>query len=272
MAEKIETKQKDKSREEYLLILDAFRRMVYNYENSAERWEVFYDIVTLRASFLIDRALTGLRIDFDRALEILRNTNSNLTAREATERDTLIAAIDNLVDFAAAEETAFMSELPEELDLKDMEIYEDTCRKYNETYADVENNQVLHAATIAAWWIGTSAETIITFNTQGDERVRPWHLSFEGVSYLKSEFPPELIPPIEWGCRCFLTANGFGSVYGSAIKPDYKGKVNPVFAESLAKGGRIFSLAHPYFSEALPDEIVKIKQRIKTKFNIPCLQ
>ncbi|WP_229104985.1 hypothetical protein [Bacteroides fragilis] len=272
MAEKIETKQKDKSREEYLLILDAFRRMVYNYENSAERWEVFYDIVTLRASFLIDRALTGLRIDFDRALEILRNTNSNLTAREETERDTLLAAIDNLIDFAAAEETAFMSELPEELDLKDMEIYEDTCRKYNETYADVENNQVLHAAAIAAWWIGTSSETIITFNTQGDERVRPWHLSFEGVSYLKSEFPPELIPPIEWGCRCFLTANGFGSVYGSAIKPDYKGKVNPVFAESLATGGRIFSPAHPYFSETLPEEAKKIKQRIKAKFNIPCLQ
>jgi hypothetical protein len=272
MAERIEIKQEDKSREEYLLVLDAFRRMVYNFENSAERWEVFDDIVTFRASFLIDRALSGLRIDFDRALEILKGGNNHITAREESERDTLIAAIDNLVDFATAEETAMMRDLPDKLDLKDMETYEEVCRKYNETYAETENSQVLHAATIAAWWMGTSAETIITFNTQSDERVRPWHLSHEGVSYPKSEFPPELIPPIEWGCRCFLTANGFGSVYGAVIKPDFKGKINPVFAESLATGGRIFSPAHPYFSHTLPVEALKIKQRIKTKFGIVCLQ
>lgn len=272
MAEKLETKQPDKNREEYLLILDAFRRMVYNHENSAERWEVFDDIITLRASFLIDRALSGLRIDFDRALEILQNNNNHLTAREETERDTLLAAIDNLIDFAAAEETALMSELPDELDLENMEIYEDTCRKYNETYAEAENGQVYHAAAIAAWWIATSAETIITFNTQGDERVRPWHLSFDGFSYPKSEFPPELIPPIEWGCRCFLTANGFASVYGTLRETGFKGKVNPIFAESLAKGGRIFSSAHPYFSLVLPVEVEKIKQRIKAKFRIGCPQ
>lgn len=268
MAEKIEIKQQDKSREEYLLILDAFRRMVYNYENTAERWEVFDDIVTLRASFLIDRALSGLRIDFDRALEILQSTNNHLTAREETERDTLLAAIDNLIDFAAAEETAFLFELPGELDLEEMETYEDTCQKYNQTYAETENAQVLHAATIAAWWIGTSAETIITFNTQGDERVRPWHLSFDGISYPKSEFPPELIPPIEWGCRCFLTANSFTSVYGALQETGSKRKVNPIFAESLATGGRIFSPAHPFFSLVLPVEAEKIKQRIKAKFGI----
>lgn len=268
MAEKIEIKQEDRNREEYLLILDAFRRMVYNYENSAECWEVFDNIITLRASFLIDRALSGLRMDFDRALEILGNGNNHTTAREETERDTLLAAVDNLIDFAAAEETAMMQELPGELNLEDMDIYENICHKYNETYAETENNQVLHAAAIAAWWTGTSAETVITFNTQADERVRPWHLSHEGVSYPKNEFPPELIPPIEWGCRCFLTAYGFGSVYGTLIKPDFKGKVNPIFAESLATGGRIFSPAHPYFSHTLPVEVQTIKQRIKTKFGI----
>lgn len=272
MAERIEIKPEDKNREEYLLILNAFRRMIYNQDNSAEGWDIFDDIITLRASFLIDRALSGLRIDFDRALEILRNGNNHLTAREETERDTLMAAIDNLVDFAAAEETAMMRELPDELEIEDIEAYEETCRKYNETYAAVENGQVLHAATIAAWWIGISAETVITFNTQADERVRPWHLSFEGISYLKSEFPPELIPPIEWGCRCFLTANGFSSVYGALQDTGFKAKVNPVFAESLATGGRIFSPAHPYFASNLPEEVEKIKQRIKTKFNIPCPQ
>lgn len=268
MAEKVEIETEDKAHQEYLLILDAFRRMVYNYENSAERLEVFDDIISLRASFLIDRALTGLRIDFDRALEILQSKNIHLTQREELERDTLVAAIDNLVDFAVAEEFAMMQELPETLSLAEMETYEQVCQKYNGVYAETENAQVLHSATIAAWWIGVSMDSIITFNTQNDERVRAWHQSFDGVSYLKSEFPPELIPPIEWACRCYLTSDGYGSVLGSILKPNIKGNVNPIFAESLATGGRIFSAAHPYFAHPLPVEVEAIKLRIKRKFYI----
>lgn len=265
-AERVEVK--DDANEEYLLILNAFRRMIYNYENSAERLDVLEDIISLRASFLIDRALTGLHIDFDRALEILQNKNSFTTQRDDMERDTLTAAIDNLVDFAAAQEVTMMQELPDELDLSEMESYEAICGKYNRTYAETEDEQVLHTATIAAWWIGTSAETIITFMTQGDERVRAWHLSFDGLSYPKSEFPPELIPPIEWGCRCYLVTAGFESVYGSLLKPDFKGKINPIFSESLATGGRIFSLAHPYFKTDISPEVEALKQRIKQKFYI----
>ena len=44
--------------EEYKLIAEAFRRMLDVYENGAERMDVFEDIVTLRASFLIDRVLS----------------------------------------------------------------------------------------------------------------------------------------------------------------------------------------------------------------------
>ena len=83
-----------------------------------------------------------------------------------------------------------MRELPDELDLNDMETYEEVCRKYNETYAETENSQVLHAATIAAWWMGTSAETIITFNTQSDERVRPGICRMKEYPILKVNFRP----------------------------------------------------------------------------------
>lgn len=260
---KVEMTEKSKAQEQYLLVLDAFRRMLYNFENSVEQLVVFDDIITLRASFLIDSVLEGLRIDFDKAMELLQAKNLHLTERDELERDTLIAAFDNLIDFAVAEEVAMMQELPDELDLAEMGSYEAICRKYNETYAETENTQVQHAAMVAAFWMSTSDETIITFNTQSDERVRPWHLSYEGVSYPKSQFPPELIPPIEWACRCYLTADGFGSVSASVLSPEIK--VNPIFKESLATGGRIFSDAHPYFRYTLTPEIEAIKQRLKIR-------
>lgn len=263
MAERIEVKENGKAREEYLLVLDVFRRMIYNFENSAERYEVFDDLITLRVSFLIDSVLEGLQIDLERALEILQAKNLHLTQREESERDTLLSAFDNLVDFAVAEEIAMMQEMPDELDLAEMDSYEAICRKYNETYAETENALVLQAGITAAFWIGVSSDSMITYNTQNDERVRELHQSFDGLSYPKSRFPPELIPPIEWACRCYLTADGYGSVMDSILKPQIK--VNPIFVESLATGGRIFSDAHPYFQYQIPPEVEAIKKRLKTK-------
>lgn len=252
--------------QEYLLIKEAFARLIFNCENSADSWEIMEEIISLRTSFLIDRALTGLRIDFDSAFEILQNHNEFTTERERSEREILVAAIDNLIDFAVAEEVTMMRELPEELELDRLSEYETVCEKYNLAYAETENSQVLLAATVAHWWLGISNDTITTFMTQQDERVRAWHLSFHGLSYRKSEFPAELIPPLEWGCRCFLIASGFSSVYG-ALKVDHKEHINPIFSESLAKAGRIFSSAHPYFAEEIPMEAKEIADRLKSKFH-----
>lgn len=147
-----------REKEEFLLILEEFRKFVYRAENSAEAWEVFEDIVALRASFLIDRVLTGLRMDFDKAFDLLKNFNSSLTERERQERDILVAAIENLVDFAVAEEFQMINELPEELDIEDMEEYEEICEKYNFQYASVENEDVLYSASMAYWWIGIASQ------------------------------------------------------------------------------------------------------------------
>ncbi|MFR9543738.1 MAG: hypothetical protein SNH27_17050, partial [Rikenellaceae bacterium] len=160
-------------------------------------------------------------------------------------------------------EYTMIRELPDELNLEEMERYESICERYNLHYAKIENEQVLHAATIAYFWIGASEESIITFNTQNDERVRAWHQSYDGLSYIKSEFPPELIPPIEWACRCFLTSDGYGYVSGSTLKPEIK--YNPIFSESLATCGRIFSDAHQYFKHNLPKEVADIVNNIKQK-------
>ncbi len=257
----------DDTRKEFLVILAAFRRFLSTYENSAESWETMEEIIALRAAFLIDRALTGLQIDFDEALDLLRNHNTFVSEKERQQRDVLVAAIDNLVDFAAAEEMEMMGALPTGHTPEDMEECLLICRKYNETFARRENDDVLYAATVAAWWLNIPDENWITFMTQGDERVRAWHLSHEGLTYRKSEFPPELIPPLEWGCRCYLS-DGFSSVTASLPSSATAYPVHPVFRESLATAGRIFSGAHPYFKTALRPEIETIKRRIKTKFHL----
>lgn len=210
--------------------------------------------------------MRGLALDFDEALSILRNHNNFTTERERQQHEILVAAIDNLIDFAASEEMTMISELPEEVDEERLLDYETICEQYNLTYAEAENKQVLFAAKMAAWWMAINAESVITYMTQGDERVRPWHLSLEGVSYRKSEFPAELIPPIEWGCRCYLIANGFAAVRASLSIDKCRSMVDPVFRESLATGGRIFTVAHRYFDTPLPKFVQKIVKRLKSKF------
>ncbi len=267
MASRVE-QEKVEAQKEYETIRYAFRRLVFNWENCAERKDIIEDIVTLRASFLIDRALRGLRIDFEQALNILQNHNDFVSEHEREQRDILVAAIDNLIGFAAAEEYAMLDDLPENLDEECLSDYEEVCERYNLVYAETENDQVLFAAAMAAWWMTVDASTIVTYMTQGDERVRPWHLSLEGISYRKSEFPPELIPPIEWGCRCYLVAEGFASVRAMMATPRHKAMVDPVFRESLATGGRIFSEVHGYFQKPLPEYMQEIVEYLKSKFGL----
>ncbi len=257
---------RERTHEEYLLILAAFRKMILHIENSTESLSHLSDMVIYRASALIDRVLEGLGIDFDEALVILKAHYSNLSAREELLRDRLLAAFDNMIEFAAAEQYTMIQELPYEVDHKDMAIYEAICQRYNEHYAATENSQVLHAAMIAAMWIETSEDSNITFNTQRDERVRELHASFDGVTYRKSEFPTELIPPIEWACRCFLTSDDLGAVMMSIGKDGVS--VNPIFKESLATCGRIFSDAHPYFQKSLPNEVRAIITKLKKQLHL----
>lgn len=265
-AARIELKE-DRAKDEYLPVLAAFHRLMDSLEDSAESWRVMEEIILLRTASLYSRVLEGLHMDFDRALGLLRNHNEFTTLQEKEERDILVAAIDNLVEFAAAEEYAMMTGVLEQSENEEPEDYEGICEKYNLTYADTENEQVLYAAGIAGWWINQSSGTLITYMTQGDERVRDTHLALEGLTYPKSDFPSDLIPPIEWGCRCYLLSDGNEASVSASLKDDYRKKVNPVFAESLAMKGRIFSGAHPYFTSGFRKNarIQTIVKQIKNK-------
>lgn len=265
-AARVELKE-DRAKDEYLLVLNAFRRLMDSLEDSAESWRIMEEIIMLRTASLYSRVLEGLHMDFDRALELLRNHNEFTTLQEKDERDILVAAIDNLVEFAAAEEYAMMTEVLEQSENEEPEDYEGICEKYNLTYADTENEQVLYAAGIAGWWINQSSGTLITYMTQGDERVRDTHLALEGLTYPKNEFPSDLIPPIEWGCRCYLLSDSNEAHVSASLKNDYRKKVNPVFAQSLAMKGQIFSGAHPYFTSDFRKNarIQTIVKQIKNK-------
>jgi hypothetical protein len=265
-AARVEFKE-DRTKDEYLLILDAFRRLMDSLENSAESWRIMEEIIMLRTASLYSSVLEGLKIDFDRALELLRNHNDFTTLQEKEERDILVAAIKNLVEFAAAQEYAMMKDVREHSQDEGFEDYEEICEKYNLTYAETENEQVLFAAGIAGWWINQSPDTWITYMTQGDERVRDTHQALEGLTYPKNSFPSDLIPPIEWGCRCYLLSDGNEASVSASLKNDFRKKVNPVFAESLAMKGKIFSGVHPYFTSDFRKHtrLQTIIKRIKDK-------
>lgn len=265
-AARVEFKE-DRTKDEYLLILDAFRRLMDSLENSAESWRIMEEIIMLRTASLYSSVLEGLKIDFDRALELLRNHNDFTTLQEKEERDILVAAIENLVEFAAAQEYAMMKDVREHSQDEGFEDYEEICEKYNLTYAETENEQVLFAAGIAGWWINQSPDTWITYMTQGDERVRDTHQALEGLTYPKNSFPSDIIPPIEWGCRCYLLSDGNEASVSASLKNDFRKKVNPVFAESLAMKGKIFSGVHPYFTSDFRKHtrLQTIIKRIKDK-------
>lgn len=248
------------------------------YDHTDERWELLEAMMELRAEFAINHAIKGFGMDIEKALELIRNKNNGLSRLEREQRDILVAAIDNLIDFAVAQEFQMSQHLPNDFDYNDqtdIDECEDIFWRYNHTYAKIENEDIEYAMQIAAAWSIHTNSTVFTYMTQGDERVRPWHLALEGISHPKSSFPAWLIPPIEHGCRCYLVEessdvlNKISDISKVVCQndemPDF---VNPVFKESVAKGGRIFSEAHLYFT--IPKKYKKklrhISHTIKSKW------
>lgn len=241
-----------------------------------ESWEVMEELMALRADFAIHHALNGFGLEYDTALELLRTAEDGLTEIDKAKRNVVVAAIDNLVDFAVAEEYQMALELPEieeELEEEELEDVMALFAKYNDRYALIENQDAEYAMIIAAQLIAVSNNTVLTYMTQGDERVRPWHLQYEGYSAPKSSFPAWLIPPIEHACRCYLVEDSvtgqLQDVQGAVIRvPEIPEWFNPTFKESVALGGRIFSDEHPYFQ--IQDEhqqtLQSIADRIKSKY------
>lgn len=265
-----ETKVDDRTDKEYEYLLFLFEQLLDKFDNQTIDLEEFQEIVEARVMFAFGHCVRRFGIDLNEALDIERNHDeSYLTPFEIEKRKALVAALDNLVDFATAEETQMYMDMEEQNDDDDPERI---FHLYNNIYATTENRDIDYASSIAAWWVNLPEETTLMYMTQGDERVRDSHRALEGLSFPKSCFPEWSIPPIDWRCRCYLVE--------SFTRPNYMdiqdidsligNAVNPIFKRSLAKGGPIFGEDHPYFTvdKRFIQPMKTISSNIKSKYNI----
>lgn len=234
----------------------------------------------VRADYAVRHAFEGFGISYDDALELLKKAE-DLTDEERVQRNILIAAVDNLVDFSVAEEYQMADEVAEYTDEieevdEDSEDYDELmdilagiCNKYNDRYAYVENMDIEYAMIMAAYLSSLKDDTTLMYMTMGDERVRPWHLQYEGFTAPRSQFPAWLIPPIEHQCRCYLVEDSRSSTMSKVVaqkEPEMPEWFDRTFKESVANGGRIFSDEHSYFQidEEYIDKLGEIASRIKS--------
>lgn len=258
--------------------MEVFEKFLDTLPDGLSRWDILKELSELRADFAIHHALRGFNIDYEEALKIVRENTGSLSEDDEAKRVVIVAAIDNLVDFALAEEYQMSDQLfdldeegldedGEEIDLPDEEIYYTVFSKYNDTYSKVENKDIEYAMIVASRIYAIKNTTVLMYMTQGDERVRPWHLQYEGFTAPKSSFPAWLIPPIEHGCRCWVEAvediaSQITDVYAKGKKLKMPKNFDRTFKESVALGGRIFSDEHPYF-QIKPQHLDKMSELAK---------
>lgn len=273
---------KDRHEKEVAILLALFHDFVISMTNQDGEWDSLEEMMAARADIAIQRAFEGFGITYDDAIALIRNAD-NLNNEQIAQRNIIIAAIDNLVDFSVVEEYQMADDMAEleaslsEDEIEEMEegdwfdFYLPVFKKFNDTYMRTENQDAEYAMAMAAWLTTVKNETVLMYMTMGDERVRPWHLQYEGFSAPKSSFPAWLIPPIEHQCRCYLvedSASVMGAVKAAIATPEMPDWFNRTFKESVALGGRIFSDEHPYFQvdERHVGRLNAIAQRIKAKY------
>ena len=266
------------------LFISLIRSMGY----ADSREEALYQLAELRTEIAVNRALYGFNdMDPEEALELIRETDTDgLSEEDQEKRARLIAAIDNLIEFATCEEYHVykdVEELGEDYSREDWadEDLEDPLspflvinKKYNETYANVEDSDIEYCMAMAYAWIKWGNDVTLMYMTQNDERVRPWHYDLQGFTAKKDDFPAWMIPPIEWACRCYLVVEDGVSakldlnLLAKKDVPERPKELDGVFKESVCKCGRIFSDEHPYFQIDDKDEdmLNKIVERLRLKY------
>lgn len=281
VAKKQPDTSEDRHKEEVAVLLALFNNLVQSMTDHDGEWESLEELMVARADIALQRAFDGFGISYDDALALIRNADG-LDNEQLVQRSIVLAAVDNLVDFSVAEEYQMADDMAEmgallsedeseQMESEDwLEYYMPVFSKFHDRYMWTENQDIEYAMIVAAYLSSLREETVLMYMTMGDERVRPWHLQYEGFTAPKSSFPAWLIPPIEHQCRCYLIEDTSSVV--SSIKAAKNPKMpkwfNRTFKESVALGGRIFSDEHPYFQvdERHVGRLNAIARKIKAKY------
>lgn len=262
-------------------------------EDAETREEALTALAEFRAELAIRHAILGFDMDEEDALELVQNMDINtLTDEEREQRERLIAAISNLIEFSVCAEYHLMKDT-EALGNEDTDWSSEDSdwmipflalnTKYNDVYMDVENSDIEYCMAMAAMWIKWNKDTTLIYMTQNDDRVRPWHFALQGFTARRDDFPAWMIPPIEWACRCYLISDNNDIEIGGKLdiqkvkgeflnitsqEPQTPSQLSGVFKESVCKCGRIFSDEHPYFEvdDADVSLLNSVVEKIRRKY------
>ena len=271
------TKEEITNTEQYQRILSVFEDIINLSEGNENDIQYIISVLAVaRFERLFWIVADGLMLTYEYAIEILKgNIDKHRDDIDEHNALVLISAMENLLKFSVCQEYQMMNDIQDIIDSKDtlsdldIDKINELFFKYNGLWAHIEDNTVMQSATMAYMWGNLRNNSIMQFTTQRDERVRYSHSALDGFKAPKDDFPAELIPPIDYNCRCYLVNAGskdfdVDDTYYENRRELIK-EVNGVFAGSLAKYGNIFGDSHPYFDikESDYDNIDMIIQGIE---------
>ena len=124
--------EKAQHESEYKALLALFIALLKNLHTDSKE-EALYELCELRAEFAINHALKGMNLSVDEALMLLQNyDDENLTQRDKDIRDRVVAAVNNLIDFAVCEEYQLYLEASQKVGDDDIDFNSDD-------YEDIED-------------------------------------------------------------------------------------------------------------------------------------
>lgn len=138
----------------------------------------------------------------------------------------------------------------------------DINQRYNVDYLRTEYNQAVASSQMAARWSTFDSDSLLRYDTVGDELVRPEHAKLDGITRAHGDaFWDDHYPPLAWNCRCTATEMDDEA----QATPDHQlaglPEASEGFRENVGKTGQIFGADHPYFQLSAA-EARKLEQQL----------
>lgn len=128
---------------------------------------------------------------------------------------------------------------------------------YNVQWLGVEYEHAVASAQMAARWKEFEPDDLVSYETVGDDRVRPEHKAWDDITRPASDpWWDTHYPPNGWLCRCTAVAQPGGKATPAAVLPALP-EPDGMFRHNVGKTGVIYPEEHNYFAE-LPDDDLRV--------------